>query len=925
MVIKFLSAVKQNNPNKMLKSRLCLKLFFCFFILYNGLWGSEPGKQISFYFDSEPLRSALGQLSEKHHINFIFDDALVDNIFITCDVINEYPRVAFNKLLQPYQLSCEFLNQNTVIIYRKTEQIKPYHYLKGRVSDAETGLPLACANACIQGRNIGSATDLYGNFTFIIPDSAMQLIVSYMGYETKVLQVTPQSNKLDIKLNPQPFEFNSIIITAPRNPEEVEQISRTQLSQEYFIGVIPVISSEMTYASFMSYNNNEAYIDYNNGNFYIKITGNRLHPMIGTDRNNRLAFKQHQVNLNGFNLQMPFHTSIIPALNPGIVNYDLIQTNNYQKTIFDVEYKDAYESVMDLDYRKGNQNTICGKATIDLTNSGFMLEGPLAGTASWIITGKKNYNNDLLNSINKDKWMLYNYYDFYAQLDFQPTDQHNTRIDYIYSSDQMSFDPKIRYTRERQLHSSSSSQQESGILAEESIQEINTINNRFGLNGISAYDIYQISNQWKSELAVSYALHKYNNIWGSSFENETWLPEEAKNSYNYLWREGKGIYFNVKTSDEKFILHYGTSAEYSMKTGVHFKQMRYNAFVKNNFLVQIQDNISEPPNYNGTFYNTNMIKTFSWFYQEERHLLEKLRVQAGVRYDYFNLQQNGRLNPRIMINYDLPLEIKIKAAFGTFSRLPDFGEIQQYMLERIEPGYKPGNSKIECDYTNKYTAGIEKSFLKNTSVEFSYFYKSMNNLMPIQRLSDGSLLYDVKNKAKASSHGFDVNARLYLNMFSLMCSYKYSDSFEHTAESKKYSFYADQRHSLLLSLNATLPNDWYVGLQSIYGSGYAYTPCVLPDFDWELGYDLDSSPMWEYQTSSPNSTRYPGYSRLDLMFRKGFTLPFGKISISANLINLLNTHHTFSYIYTYDQNGKPIRQAESLSPFFPQVGLAYEF
>ena len=59
--------------------------------------------------------------------------------------------------------------------------------------------------------------------------------------------------------------------------------------------------------------------------------------------------------------------------------------------------------------------------------------------------------------------------------------------------------------------------------------------------------------------------------------------------------------------------------------------------------------------------------------------------------------------------------------------------------------------------------------------------------------------------------------------------------------------------------------------------------------------------------------------------RKGFKLPFGKITMSANLINLLNSHDTYSYIYTYGQDGAPIRKSESLIPFFPQFGLAYEF
>jgi hypothetical protein len=925
--MNLISAVRQNNAKIKMKSRLnILILFICFFSLCYKLTGSEPEKhQISFHFNNEPLTTVLRQLSDKHNFNFVFDDALIDDIVVACDVVRESPNTALKKLLRPYQLSHEFLNQNTIIIRRIREQVKPCRLLNGQVSDAETGLPLVFANAYIQGKNIGSATDINGHFTFEIPDSTFQLVVSYIGYDTKISQITPESNKVDIRLHPRPLEFNSIIITASRTPKEVEQISRTQLNEEYFIGVIPNMSSEMTYASFMHYNDDVVYLNSNKDDFYVKITGNRLHPMIGTDRNNRLALKQHQVRLNGFRLQMPFHTTIVPAMNPAIVNYDLIQKSNYHTSVFDVEYADAYESVMDLHYRKGNPNRISGKAMIDLLNLSFMIEGPLTRKASWIIDGKKSYTRDLLDLIQKSKWMSYDYYDFQAQLDFQPVDQQNIRINYIYSTDQTSFNPQINYNRERMMFNSSSSLPSLKILTEEDIQEMNLNNNRFNLNGISANDIYQISNQWKSEFTVSYTEQRYHNKWAWSVEHNILLPEITDISYNYLWSEGKKSYFWTKSWEEKFILHYLSSPAYSMKAGIHFEQLQYNARMENNLLVRIDKNVSEPPNYNRAFNNTKKINKYSCFYQEERCLFDKLKIQTGVRYDHFDLQQKDRLNPRIVISYDLPNEIKTRAAFGTFSRLPEFGEIQQHMLERFKPGYKPGNSKIEFQYINKYMVGIEKTFVPYVFLEFNCVYKNMKNLIPIQRLSDGSLFYDVKNRASASSRGFDINARLNFHRLSLMSRYKYTDSFEQIPYKRNYTFYADQRHSLFLSLSVTLPHDWYIGLQANYGSGYAYTPCVLPEFDWELGYDLDSTPMWEYQTDSPNSARYPGYGRLDIIFRKGFTMPVGKITMSVNLLNLLNTRHTFSYIYTYNQNGQPIQQSESLMPFFPQVGLAYEF
>ena len=115
--------------------------------------------------------------------------------------------------------------------------------------------------------------------------------------------------------------------------------------------------------------------------------------------------------------------------------------------------------------------------------------------------------------------------------------------------------------------------------------------------------------------------------------------------------------------------------------------------------------------------------------------------------------------------YDLPKEIKTRIVFGTFSRLPEYGEMRRYMLERFRSGYKPGDSKIEFQYIDKYMVGIEKIFATYVLLNFNYFYKDMRNLIPIQRLSDGSLLYDVKNRASSLSRGFNVNTKSVIPFF----------------------------------------------------------------------------------------------------------------------------------------------------------------
>ncbi|BAV07001.1 TonB-linked outer membrane protein, SusC/RagA family [Filimonas lacunae] len=72
--------------------------------------------------------------------------------------------------------------------------------LRGRVTDAVNGLPLANVTIALEGNGGGVATDSAGRFTLHAPAGA-KLVVTHVGYAT--LKITPDdSNTLDILLQP---------------------------------------------------------------------------------------------------------------------------------------------------------------------------------------------------------------------------------------------------------------------------------------------------------------------------------------------------------------------------------------------------------------------------------------------------------------------------------------------------------------------------------------------------------------------------------------------------------------------------------------------------------------------------------------------------------------------------------------------------
>ncbi len=80
----------------------------------------------------------------------------------------------------------------------------------GRVVDKNTNEPLVGANVTLKNYNIGSATDVYGNYLIKdIPPGIYTVKVSYIGYKSSILSDIKLDTKkrylIDFRLQVTPF------------------------------------------------------------------------------------------------------------------------------------------------------------------------------------------------------------------------------------------------------------------------------------------------------------------------------------------------------------------------------------------------------------------------------------------------------------------------------------------------------------------------------------------------------------------------------------------------------------------------------------------------------------------------------------------------------------------------------------------------
>lgn len=84
--------------------------------------------------------------------------------------------------------------------------------LTGTIVDADNGEPLIGANVFVEGTQTGTITDFDGNFS-LLADGAVTLVITYIGYDQKRVEVAANVNNVDINLS-QGVGLDEVVVTA---------------------------------------------------------------------------------------------------------------------------------------------------------------------------------------------------------------------------------------------------------------------------------------------------------------------------------------------------------------------------------------------------------------------------------------------------------------------------------------------------------------------------------------------------------------------------------------------------------------------------------------------------------------------------------------------------------------------------------------
>jgi len=168
-------------------------------------------------FENKPIKEVFEEIESRTDFRFFYDKKILKgkrtvslheiSIGDALSAISTQAQLNFRQVNNVIAVTEPGINDKP----KPVEVVEFDKTLKGRVVDAETGEPLVGATVRIKETNIGTITDLDGDFTLSVPDEAELLEFSFVGFIT---QEIPIANRMsfEISLSPDATSLDEVVV-----------------------------------------------------------------------------------------------------------------------------------------------------------------------------------------------------------------------------------------------------------------------------------------------------------------------------------------------------------------------------------------------------------------------------------------------------------------------------------------------------------------------------------------------------------------------------------------------------------------------------------------------------------------------------------------------------------------------------------------
>jgi TonB-linked SusC/RagA family outer membrane protein len=221
--------VKQRLLHRIMKITLfqfVLALVFSSVTMANSVNGQRKlDTKVTIAVENLSLDNTLSKLGKSANVKFSYNSRLPQlNQKISIEADQETLSSILNRILKPFNIT--FIEVSNQIILQKNTKLDGFTtdesstslfeilsvgpIIKGKVTDVN-GIPLPGATVLAKGTKIAVLTDFDGNFSIEMPANSSQLVISYVGFETK--EIGTENTSPTIVLNEAGQNLKEVVIT----------------------------------------------------------------------------------------------------------------------------------------------------------------------------------------------------------------------------------------------------------------------------------------------------------------------------------------------------------------------------------------------------------------------------------------------------------------------------------------------------------------------------------------------------------------------------------------------------------------------------------------------------------------------------------------------------------------------------------------
>jgi hypothetical protein len=828
-------------------------------------------KNISVDFENILLDDALTNYAIETKFYLNYNENIIPPNHLISVKLNDVPAIiVLQKLLEGTGINFMLSKSGQIVLVGSQKRTRSKNCtISGFISDAETGEALIGTNIYIEALHAGCTSNVYGFYSLTVPSGHYPFIYSYIGYETKRVDIQLNQNiKQNVELIPNAFSGDTIVVTANAEENIIKstEIGTIKLTPKN-LSDIPAFLGEQDILKTLHLLPGVTMVREGDSGFNVR----------GGNSDQNLVLLDEAPVYNAFHFFGFF----------SVFNSDAIKNVKLIKGPAPPKYGGKLSSVLDIQMNEGNLKEFQGNGGIGTIFSRLTLEGPIKkGISSYIVSARRTYadvfthlfgNNEVKNS------SLY-FYDFNLKTNYRLSEIDRLFMSGYFGQDVLGYSGIFRNS----WGNKTATIRWNHIFSDKLFLNSSAIDSNFK---------YGVKVEPEEDSQDDETIELENNINAFTLAEDFQYFLNAENTLNFGLQY---VFYNflpgklTVTGDSPFNLTAGKR-----------KARSISFYAAHEFAASTRMKINYGLRY--SYFPANRVKdTYDFSQINDPPLIE---FQGNEQITYRGAE------PRITVNYKLNEQSSVK--FGYARNYQYIHQISNSTSGTPLDVWQPSNSNIRPQRSDQVSLGYFRN-LANNSWELSIetFYKEMQHLVDFKNGANiffstffGSDLVFGNGK----SYGIEFLLKKNLGKLTGWVGYSLAKSdrkFNEINQGKPFPPKFDRTHDFSIVSMYKINTRWTFAATWVYYTGNAVT---IPYGKYQIaGQVLEAY-------SDRNAYRLPAYHRLDINFtyttRKGHTW-------NLSIYNAYGRRNTYAILFR-DDEPDPLRLA--LFSFVPSISYNFKF